>query len=231
MATRICRHGNCIGTTRRPPWNVPENAPIPAHFPPRLTIRVARLNKTNYGKGKYRMFKKQGAQMASPRDTATGTTPALTDRLRPRSPTPEKGGPHGRLTVGPDIRLIGASIEDCDTLLVEGRVEASMDSRVIQIAESGTFVGAAAVDEAEVHGRFEGELTVRDRLTIHRTGRISGTVRYGRLSVEEGGEIAGDIAARVSSDTTIRKHRPAPAPAQPPEPTAEPELLARTTGG
>src|SRR4051812_27649985 len=32
-----------------------------------------------------------------------------------------------KLIVGPDIKLKGAEITDCDTLVVEGRVEASMD--------------------------------------------------------------------------------------------------------
>ena len=34
-----------------------------------------------------------------------------------------------RLIVGPDVKLKGAEILDCDTLVVEGRVEATMDSR------------------------------------------------------------------------------------------------------
>jgi len=60
-----------------------------------------------------------------------------------------------KLIVGPDIKLKGAEITDCDTLVVEGRVEASMDSRVIQIAEHGVFVGKAGIDVAEIRGRFE----------------------------------------------------------------------------
>ncbi len=123
-----------------------------------------------------------------------------------------RGGDGGRLTVGPDIRLKGAAIEDCDTLFVEGRVEASMDSRLIQIAESGVFVGAAAVNEAEIHGRFEGDLTVRERLVIHKTGRVCGTIRYGRLEIEEGGEIGGDIAAAKEQDETGKRN---PADAMP----------------
>ena len=100
-----------------------------------------------------------------------------------------------KLIVGPDIKLKGAEITDCDTLVVEGRVEASMDSRVIQIAEHGVFVGKAGIDIAEIRGRFEGELTARKQLVIRATGRVSGKVRYGKVSIEEGGEISGEIAA------------------------------------
>src|SRR5882672_4063251 len=100
-----------------------------------------------------------------------------------------------KLIVGPDIKLKGAEITDCDTLVVEGRVEASMDSRVIQISERGVFSGKAGVDMAEIRGCFEGELTVRKQLLICATGKVSGKIRYGKLAIEEGGEISGDIAA------------------------------------
>ena len=87
------------------------------------------------------------------------------------SPT-EKGAPVtgesnvSKLIVGPDIKLKGAEITDCDTLVVEGRVEASMDSRVIQIAEHGVFVGKVDIDVAEIRGRFEGELVARKQLRV-----------------------------------------------------------------
>jgi cytoskeletal protein CcmA (bactofilin family) len=100
----------------------------------------------------------------------------------------------GRLIVGPDIKLKGAEITDCDTLLVEGRVEASMDARVMQVAESGSFLGTVGVDVVEINGRFEGEMTARKQLVIRPTGKVSGKVRYGRIVIEEGGELHGDIA-------------------------------------
>ncbi len=100
-----------------------------------------------------------------------------------------------KLIVGPDIKLKGAEITDCNTLVVEGRVEAAMESRVLQIAEIGEFVGKAAVDTAEIRGRFDGELTVRKQLVILATGHVSGKIRYGKLSIEEGGELSGDIGA------------------------------------
>jgi cytoskeletal protein CcmA (bactofilin family) len=80
-------------------------------------------------------------------------------------------------------------------LIVEGRVEASMDSRVIQISERGVFAGKAGIDVAEIRGCFEGELTVRKQLLVCATGKVSGKIRYGTLAVEEGGEISGDVAA------------------------------------
>ena len=116
-----------------------------------------------------------------------------------------------RLIVGPDVKLRGAEILDCDTLVVEGRVEATMDSRVIRIAENGSFSGKVSIDIAEIHGTFEGELTARSQLIIHSTGRVSGTIRYGKLVADEGGELCGDInvisAGPASTAKTVSASR------------------------
>lgn len=112
----------------------------------------------------------------------------------PASVTTPPTSSGSKLIVGPDIKLKGVEITDCDTLVVEGRVEASMDSRVIQIAEHGVYSGTVGIDVAEIHGRFEGELTARKQLIIHATGRVSGTIRYGKLTIEDGGEISGTIS-------------------------------------
>ncbi|RYX96876.1 MAG: polymer-forming cytoskeletal protein [Comamonadaceae bacterium] len=98
-----------------------------------------------------------------------------------------------KLTVGPNIKLKGVEITDCDTLVVEGLVEATMDSRVIQISEQGAFKGSADIDVAEIRGEFNGNLTVRQKLVIYSTGKVTGTIRYGKLVIEEGGQLAGEI--------------------------------------
>ena len=107
-----------------------------------------------------------------------------------------------KLTVGPNIKLKGVEITDCDTLVVEGTVEATMDSRVIQITEQGAFHGSAEIDIAEIHGEFSGTLTVRQKLVIFSTGRVSGKIRYGKLVVEEGGQLSGEIAVGVGNGST-----------------------------
>jgi cytoskeletal protein CcmA (bactofilin family) len=106
------------------------------------------------------------------------------------NPAPEGGS---KLTVGPNIKLKGVEITDCDTLVVEGLVEATMDSRVMQISEQGAFNGSAEIDVAEIRGQFNGNLTVRQKLVIYSTGKVTGTIRYGKLVIEEGGQLAGEI--------------------------------------
>ncbi len=111
----------------------------------------------------------------------------------------QEGG--SKLTVGPNIKLKGVEITDCDTLVVEGLVEATMDSRVMQIAEQGAFKGSAEIDVAEIRGEFHGNLTVRQKLVIYSTGKVTGTIRYGKLVIEEGGQLAGEILFGTSGSS------------------------------
>jgi cytoskeletal protein CcmA (bactofilin family) len=110
-----------------------------------------------------------------------------------------------KLIVGPNIKLKGVEIDDCDTLVVEGRVEATMVSRAIQIAETGAFSGKVDVDVAEIRGTFQGEMTARKKLVIHASGRVSGKIRYGKMLVQEGGEMSGDIGALAEGPAQFPK--------------------------
>jgi cytoskeletal protein CcmA (bactofilin family) len=105
-----------------------------------------------------------------------------------------------KLIVGREISLSG-EINSCDKLIVEGSVEANLQNcHDVDIAESGLFKGSATIDDIEVRGRFEGNLIVRKRLLIRATGRVSGTIRYGQIEIECGGQITGDIQAQSADD-------------------------------
>jgi len=123
----------------------------------------------------------------------------------PRAVTPpspvKRDADTRKLIVGREISLSG-EITACDRLVVEGSVEANLaNCRDIDIAESGLFKGSASIDDAEVRGRFEGTLNVRRRLLIRSTGRVIGTVRYGQIEIECGGQISGDIQAQPMADS------------------------------
>jgi len=132
-----------------------------------------------------------------PVDTPKPAETAAAAKAAPR----EEGS---KLTVGPNIKLKGSEITDCEILVVEGRVEASMNSRDIRIAEGGVFSGNAEIDVAEVRGHFEGEITARKRLVIYATGKVTGKIRYGALMIEEGGTISGDVAALPTQSGQVK---------------------------
>jgi cytoskeletal protein CcmA (bactofilin family) len=112
-----------------------------------------------------------------------------------------------QLIVGREISLSG-EIKACDRLVVEGSVESHLSNcRDIEIAETGLFKGSAAIDDAEISGRFEGTLTVRNRLFIRASGRVIGTVHYGQLEIECGGRVSGEIRAEPAEPGEIAHER------------------------
>lgn len=133
---------------------------------------------------------------------AAGQVPAAAQpaAAAPTSAAAKEG--ESKLTVGPNIKLKGVEITDCDTLVVEGSVEATMDSRVIQISERGAFKGSAEIDIAEIRGQFDGNLTVRQKLVIYSTGKVTGRVRYGKVVIEEGGQLSGEVEYGTSGQSS-----------------------------
>jgi cytoskeletal protein CcmA (bactofilin family) len=141
----------------------------------------------------------KGASMTQQKPPAPAFTPEVAKRVvdlpgpTRRWDPAKKDGETKRLTVGRDIILSG-EITSCDVLVVEGRVEATLsNSQTIEISSTGHFKGKAEIDEADINGVFDGTLTVRNRLMIRASGKVTGTVRYGQLEVERGGEVTGDV--------------------------------------
>ncbi len=142
----------------------------------------------------------KGASMTQQKPPATSFNPDVPKRVVDIPGPPRRAelikkadGETKRLTVGRDIILSG-EITSCDVLVVEGRVEATLsNSHAIEISSTGHFKGKAEIDEGDINGSFDGTLTVRNRLLVRSTGKVTGIVRYGQLEVERGGEVTGDV--------------------------------------
>ncbi len=155
---------------------------------------------------------------AAPERSAAAETdlelPRRSEPVRPAErgvPVPPEGK---RLIVGRGISLSG-EITACDRLVVEGSVQVTLNqTRAIEITETGRFMnGKAEVEEAEISGVYEGELTVRNRLLIRSTGRVTGKIRYGEIEIERGGQISGQV--EVLDASRAHKQTPAAAGAKP----------------
>src|SRR5438477_11780387 len=97
------------------------------------------------------------------------------------------------LIVGAGMSVSG-TITACDRLVAEGTVDAKLDGcQQVIVTETGVFRGTVATDNADVHGRFEGELVVQKRLLVRAGGQVAGTVSYGEIEIECGGKISGQI--------------------------------------
>lgn len=120
-----------------------------------------------------------------------------------------------KLTVGRDISLNG-EITTCDHLIVEGNVAATIKGgQVLEISETGTFSGLVDIEQADIAGVFDGELTVRGKLILRPTAVVTGLVRYGRLQVDAGATLNGQIGM-LPEQATQQEQSPIQMPQQAP---------------
>jgi cytoskeletal protein CcmA (bactofilin family) len=131
-----------------------------------------------------------GKPPMSATSAAAGPVKAQARRQEARAPSSVEGR---KLVVGREICLSG-EIKTCEKLVVEGKVEADLsDSQSLEISEPGLFRGNARVEDCEISGTFEGELTVTGTLVVNPGGRVSGRIRYANLEVARGARLRGDI--------------------------------------
>ncbi len=97
------------------------------------------------------------------------------------------------MIVGYGITVEG-KIDNCDRLVLDGNMNAELnDLHTLIISESGFFKGKGQVKEAEVSGKFDGELIVDGHITIMETGRIDGKITYESIEIKPGGKFTGEI--------------------------------------
>ena len=160
---------------------------------------------------------RQQAQAAAATREPPAAAPTPAEAVAPAAPARATGAAASasgesagsKLFIGVNIKLKGVEISDCDVLVIEGHVEATVHSKAMQIDKPGTLKGTALIDVAEVRGDFSGELTARSLLVVHGTGRVSGKIRYGKLIVAEGGELSGDVKRIDESEEQVMPARAA----------------------
>jgi cytoskeletal protein CcmA (bactofilin family) len=143
------------------------------------------------------MMFKQNARPPLPRNTTEDNLPPVMSTPSRDATSPAAAAEGGkRLIVGQGIKLKG-EISACDRLIVEGHVEVTLnDTRTVEIKPSGRFIGSCEVEQAEISGTYEGDLTVRGRLSVHASGIVTGNIHYGEIELERGGRIAGELKVR-----------------------------------
>ncbi len=172
----------------------------PAMPPPQVSrppVLPPRLNATESAAGSVSASPLPPISSPSAAQSTSPKPPAEPFRRIPETPAAAPEKPMRQLIVGRDISLNG-EINSCDRLVVDGNVEATLTNCAqVEISEHGLFRGTATVDDLEIHGRFEGSLTVKNRLFIRASGKVSGVVRYGQIEIERGGQVSGDIQAQA----------------------------------
>ncbi len=112
-----------------------------------------------------------------------------------RADRPEASGEDdgNRLVVGKSISVSG-DISACETLVVQGTVEANVsDATTLEVADGGLFKGDAEVDHAYIAGTFDGTLRARLTLEVAESGHVKGDIHYNNISIASGGRVQGSI--------------------------------------
>lgn len=93
-----------------------------------------------------------------------------------------------RNIIGKNTSIVGDVISEGD-FRIDGQVEGTIKTagRVV-IGKSGNVSGKVTCENADVEGKFSGELNVNSLLTLKSTASISGDVTISKLSVEPGAE-------------------------------------------
>jgi len=104
-----------------------------------------------------------------------------------------------RNIIGKNTSFVGDIISDGD-FRIDGKVEGTIKTsgRVI-LGKSGSIKGKVECNNADIEGKFSGELIVNSLLTLKATATISGDVVISKLSVEPGAEFNATCAMKGSS--------------------------------
>jgi cytoskeletal protein CcmA (bactofilin family) len=126
----------------------------------------------------------------------------------------------GSLHTDRDVRVDG---------VVRGKVESA--GRVV-IGANGRVEGGVTAGLVEVHGRVEGWLLARERLTVHPGGVVEGDLFYENIHVADGAIIRGQ-ATHLLEEAVVeltRLRQPSKRPSVPHRPLPPPMGLPEVNG-
>lgn len=103
-----------------------------------------------------------------------------------------------RNVVGKNTSIVGEINSEGD-FRIDGTVEGTIKTagRVV-IGALGSVDGKIICENADIEGKFSGELLVNNLLTLKATAKISGEVTIGKLLVEPGAEFNAACAMKGS---------------------------------
>ena len=112
--------------------------------------------------------------------------------------------------VGADMTMEGDSETD-GSLRIEGTIRGDVRAgKSVVIGKDGVLEGSLYTQEAVIAGRVLGAVYAKSHLVLQATSEISGEVQAGRMQVEEGSALQGQVT--VGEGDVKRAPRSGPAP-------------------
>jgi cytoskeletal protein CcmA (bactofilin family) len=108
--------------------------------------------------------------------------------------------------------IIKGKIRNCRQMEIHGFVEGELAAESVLVHQGGTFYGTLKTDQADVAGSVQGEVFVKNLISIRSSGSVNGHVRYGQLAMEMGADLSAElrnVPPRLSGDfdITVRRGR------------------------
>ena len=103
---------------------------------------------------------------------------------------PAKGS--AKVLIGHGVSING-EIKKADEVQIDGEADVTMKTDNVVIGATGDCKGNIETHNADIWGKFDGEIKASGTLTIQEQGIASGDIEYQNLQIKLGGQISGDI--------------------------------------
>ncbi len=93
---------------------------------------------------------------------------------------------------------------------IRGYFEGDLAAEEVLVQQGGTFYGTLKSDRADVAGSVQGEVFVKNLISIRSSGSVNGNVRYGQLAMEMGADLSAElrnVPPRLEGDLDITVRR------------------------
>ena len=103
---------------------------------------------------------------------------------------PAKGS--AKVVIGNGVTING-EIKKAYEVQIDGEADITMKTDNLVIGAAGDCKGNIETHNADIWGKFDGEIKASGTLTIQEQGIASGNIEYQNLQIKLGGQISGDI--------------------------------------
>lgn len=98
----------------------------------------------------------------------------------------------GKAVIGQDLFIKG-EVRNGREVEIHGTVHGSVAAEHVVVHPGGRVVGVLDAGSADIHGHMDGRVRVRNLISIAAGGAVHGDVRYGRLALAAGGDLAAEV--------------------------------------
>ncbi len=104
--------------------------------------------------------------------------------------------------VGDSCRLEG-TLEVKGELVINGTVEGTIKCDTLLASQGSRIKGRIKARNATLSGLVESEVDISEHLAVMKSGKLTGSISYGTLSIEPGGVLSGKCLKQNSKGNKV----------------------------